>query len=73
MRDDRTYRCLAECKSTMKANAINRLLQAAKRYSGPQRSCAPTLHERRVAGFEATERIRTQNAGAMRSRAPWKA
>ena len=44
----------------MKANAINRLLQAAKRRPGPQPGCVPTLHERRVAGLEAMERIRNR-------------
>lgn len=40
----------------MKANAINRLLQAATRRLGPAH--VPTLHERRLAGMEAAARLR---------------
>jgi len=61
MRDDRSHLGRGENKSTMKANAINRLLQAAKRRPGPQPSNVPTLPERRGAGHEAAERIRTRS------------
>ena len=40
----------------MKTDAINRLLQSAKRRLGPHQ--VPTLHERRLEGIEAAGRIR---------------
>ena len=42
----------------MKTDAINRLLKSAKRRLGPHQ--VPTLHERRVEGLEAAERIRNR-------------